>query len=178
MATCKRCLINLIEVKSLANSAKIRSTHTVFLKHFFNYHLPLQKFLFFNQKVEGCEPSLIKIGQLFLRRGVSIVFNVHFLFCNLLPLLKIWFFISREAKSLHLILCAKYGQRGQVVSKSILFGQFTDSKLTIDVPKSSGALYFSNHASIGLNSVLSEQVRPNDVWTCVACCYFIYKKLT
>ena len=23
-----------------------------------------------------------------------------------------------------------------------------------------------------------EQVRPNDVWTCVACSYFIYKKLT
>ena len=23
-----------------------------------------------------------------------------------------------------------------------------------------------------------KQVRPNDVWTCVACSYFIYKKLT
>ena len=28
-----------------------------------------------------------------------------------------------------------------------------------------------------LNS-FSKQVRPNDVWTCVACSYFIYKKLT
>ena len=26
--------------------------------------------------------------------------------------------------------------------------------------------------------LLKEQVRPNDVWTCVACSYFIYKKLT
>ena len=25
---------------------------------------------------------------------------------------------------------------------------------------------------------LHKQVRPNDVWTCVACSYFIYKKLT
>ena len=25
---------------------------------------------------------------------------------------------------------------------------------------------------------LFEQVRPNDVWTCVACSYFIYKKMT
>ena len=35
---------------------------------------------------------------------------------------------------------------------------------------------FSNYCYVFLQ-VLDEQVRPNDVWTCVACSYFIYKKL-
>ena len=35
-----------------------------------------------------------------------------------------------------------------------------------------------SHLSLGLFACLFKQVRPNDVWTCVACNYLIYKKLT
>ena len=31
---------------------------------------------------------------------------------------------------------------------------------------------------IETTAIIFKQVRPNDVWTCVACSYFIYKKLT
>ena len=49
-----------------------------------------------------------------------------------------------------------------------------------------GMLYFVLSAILLMNDFLivnspsfrEKQVRPNDVWTCVACSYFIYKKLT
>ena len=38
--------------------------------------------------------------------------------------------------------------------------------------------YVQIYGTMGKTMVLWKQVRPNDVWTCVACSYFIYRKLT
>ena len=63
-----------------------------------------------------------------------------------------------------------------------LFGLIKSEFQTTNTFKILKRMFFFQRRNFGRNAKIFKfsfkQVRPNDVWTCVACSYFIYKKLT